>query len=116
MAVQVDHLIVACHVLADAQTGHITDRAAILAKIRSEACTKRAAELFRRAVALNATLGADGVAQLLGIADGDNIPEIVLDVASCAPLHKPRGAERGSEALCEFDKATFLAALRARSH
>jgi hypothetical protein len=116
MAVQVDHLIVACNVLADAQVGRITDRSAILAKIRSEARTNRAAELFRRAVALNATLGADGVAQLLGIADGDTIPEIVLDVASCVPLHKPRGTERGFDASGEFDKTTFLAALRARSH
>ena len=76
MAVQVHHLIAACNVLADAQAGQITDRSIILAKIRSEARTNCAAELFHRAVALNATLGSDGVAQLLGMADGDLIPEM----------------------------------------
>jgi len=116
MAVQVDHLIAACNVLADAQTGRITDRAAILAKIRSETSTNRAAELFRRAVALNFTLGADGVARLLGLADGDTIPEIIFDVASCVPLHKRRGSDRSRDVPYEFDRGTFVAALRAKLH
>jgi hypothetical protein len=116
MAVQVHQLIVACHVLADVQADHITDRAAILAKIRAEARTKSAAELFHRAVALNSTLGFDGVAQLLGIADGDSIPTMVFDVASCAPLRRKRRAERKRDLHCEFDKSGFVAALRAKWH
>lgn len=116
MAVQVHHLIAACNVLADAQAGQITDRSIILAKIRSEARTNCAAELFHRAVALNSTLGSDGVARLLGIADGDFIPEMVFDVASCAPLRRKRRAERRRDISCEFDKNRFVAALRARWH
>ena len=116
MAVQVQHLIAACNVLADAQAGRITDRSTILAKIRSEARTTAAAELFHRAVALNFTLGLDGVAQLLGIADGDSIPTMVFDVASCAPLLRKRPAERKREVSREFDKSRFVAALRAKWH
>jgi len=116
MAVQVDHLIVPCNVLADAQAERITDRSAILAKIRSEASTDRAAELFLRAVALNSTLGANGVARLLGIADGDTIPEIVFHVASCVPLQKPRASERRYNVPYEFERETFVAALRAKFH
>jgi|SRR5690348_5544328 hypothetical protein len=116
MAVQVDDLIAACNVLANAQTDQITDRSAILAKIRSEARTIYAAELFHRAVALNSTLGADGVARLLGIADGDTIPDIVFNVASCVPLQRPRVSERGDHAPYGFDRATFVAALRAKLH
>ena len=116
MAVEVEHLIAACNVLADVQSGRITDRSMILAKIRSETSTNHAAELFRRAVALNSTLGTDGVARLLGIADGDTIPSIVFDVASCVPLQKPRGTERGGGASYEFDRTAFVAALRAKLH
>lgn len=116
MVVQVDHLIAACNVLADAQIDQVTDRPTILAKIRSEARTKHAAELFRRAVALNSTLGADGVARLLGIADGDTIPAMVFDVASCAPLQKKSGSERRCDPPYEFDKRAFVAALRAKLH
>jgi len=103
-------------VLADAQAERITDRSAILAKIRSEASTDRAAELFLRAVALNSTLGANGVARLLGIADGDTIPEIVFHVASCVPLQKPRASERRYNVPYEFERETFVAALRAKFH
>lgn len=116
MAVQVDHLIVACNVLADAQAERITDRSTILAKIRSEASTNRAAELFLRAVALNSTLGANGVARLLGIADGDIIPEFVFHVASCVPLQKPSVSERKYNVPYEFSRETFVAALRAKFH
>ena len=116
MTVQVDHLIVACNVLANAQAERITDRSAILEKIRSEASTIHAAELFQRAVALNSTLGADGVARLLGIADGDTIPDIVFNVASCAPLQRPSESERGHRPPYEFDRGTFVAALRAKLH
>ena len=115
MAVEVPHLIAACNVLADAQAGHITDRSAILAKIRSEARTKFAAELFHRAVALNSTLGPDGVAQLLGIADGDMIPEMVFDIASTIPLQRRRG-QRRCDSHCAFDRNGFVAALRAKWH
>jgi hypothetical protein len=116
MAVQVDELIAACKVLADVRIDHVTDRSAILAKIRSEASTIYAAELFHRAVALNFTLGADGVARLLGIADGDTIPEIVFNVASCVPLRRPGASERGERARYGFDRETFVAALRAKLH
>lgn len=116
MAVQVDHLIVACNVLADAQSDRITDRSVILEKIRSEASTNRAAELFLRAVALNSTLGADGVAQFLGMADGDAIPEIVFHVASCVPLQRPKVSERRYNVSYEFKRETFVAALRAKFH
>lgn len=116
MAVQVHHLIAACNVLADAQAGQITDRSIILAKIRSEARTNCAAELFHRAVALNATLGSDGVAQLLGMADGDLIPEMVFDVASWAPLLRKGRAEQSGDVLRGFDKNGFVAALRAKWH
>jgi hypothetical protein len=116
MAVQVDDLIAACNVLADAQTDRITDRSAILAKIRSEASTIYAAELFHRAVALNSTLGVDGVARLLGIADGGTIPDFVFNVASCVPLQRPRASERGDRAPYGFDRETFVAALRAKLH
>ena len=88
MTVRADHLVVACNVLAVAQVDQITDRSAIYAKIRLEAGVKRAAELFQRAVALNSALGRDGVANLLGIADGDTIPQIVLEVASRVPLQQ----------------------------
>lgn len=121
MAVQVDHLIVACHVLADVQAGRITDHADILAKIRAEARTSRAAELFDRAVALNTTLGNDGVARLLGIADGDTIPEEVFDVASIMPLQVRGGTAGGPGGPAAFDQAAFdrtafVAALRRRWH
>jgi len=116
MVVQVDDLIVTCQVLADAQTDRITDRSAVLAKIRSAANTMHAAELFQRAVALNSTLGADGVARLLGMADGDTIPEIVFNVASRVPLQRPRVSERGHRPPYEFDKEIFVAALRAKLH
>lgn len=116
MAVQFDHLIVACNVLADAQTQRITDRSAILEKIRSEASTNRAAELFLRAVALNSTLMVDGVARLLGIANGDTIPEIVFHVASCVPLQRPKVSERRYNVSYEFERETFVAALRAKFH
>jgi hypothetical protein len=116
MAVQVDDLVAACNVLADAQTDRITDRSAILAKIRSAASTMHAAELFQRAVALNSTLGADGVARLLGIGDGDTIPDIVFNVASCVPLQRPSESERGHRPPYEFDRETFVAALRAKLH
>jgi hypothetical protein len=117
MAVRADRLVVACNVLADAQIDRITDRSAIYAKIRSGAGVTRVAELFRRAVALNSTLGRDGVANLLGIADGDTIPEVVLEVASRVPLQQ-RGTEdhRSADLACAFDRATFVAALRARWH
>jgi hypothetical protein len=46
MAVQVDDLIATCKVLADVRVDRVTDRSAILAKIRSEANTNYAAELF----------------------------------------------------------------------
>ena len=116
MAVKADHLVVACNVLADAQVDRITDRAAIYARIRAEAGVKRAAELFWRAVALNSTLGGDGVARLLGIADGDMIPEVVFDVASCVPLKQVGRVDRNADLACEFDRKAFVAALRARWH
>jgi hypothetical protein len=116
MAVKVDQLIVACNVLADAQADRVSDRAAIFAKIRAEASTNRAAELFLRAVALNSTLGTDGVARLLGIADGDTIPEMVFHVASCVPLQRPSASERRYDIPYEFERETFLAALRAKFH
>lgn len=116
MVVLVDDLIATCKALADAQTDRITDRSAVLAKIRSEASTIHAAELFQRAVALNATLGADGVARLLGMADGDTIPDIVFNVASCVPLQRPKGSERGRRLAYAFDRETFVAALRAKLH
>lgn len=116
MAVQVQHLIVACHVLADVQAGRLTDHASILAKIRSEARTRSAAELFQRAVALNATLGSDGVARLLGIGDGDTIPEMVFHVASSMKLQRRKGAERDGDGASEFDRAAFVAALREKWH
>jgi len=116
MTVKADHLVVACNVLADAQIDQITDRSAIYAKIRAEAGVKRVAELFSRAVALNSTLGGDGVARLLGIADGDTIPDVVFDVASCVPLRQVERADRRTDPACEFDRKTFIAALRARWH
>jgi len=116
MTVRADHLVVACNVLADAQVDRITDRAAIYARIRAEAGVKRVAELFWRAVALNSTLGGDGVASLLGIADGDTIPEVVFDVASRVPLKQVGRVDRNADLACEFDRKTFIAALRARWH
>jgi len=116
MAVLADHLIVACNVLADVQTDQITDRSLIYAKIRSEAGVKRVAELFRRAVALNSTLGGEGVASLLGIADGDTIPTMVFDVASCLPLKPVKRTARRVDVPCRFDRETFVAALRAKWH
>jgi hypothetical protein len=77
---------------------------------------ERAAELFWRAVALNSTLGGDGVARLLGIADGDTIPEVVFDVASRVPLKQPGRMDCSGDPACEFDRKTFVAALRARWH
>jgi hypothetical protein len=117
MTVRADHLVVACNVLAAAQVDQITDRSAIYAKIRLEAGVKRAGELFQRAVALNSALGKDGVANLLGIADGDTIPEVVLEVASWVPLQQ-RGTvdHRSADLACAFDRATFVAALRAKWH
>jgi hypothetical protein len=117
MAVRADHLVVACNVLADAQVDQITNRFAIYAKIRAEAGVTRASELFQRAVALNSTLGSDGVANLLGIADGDTIPHIVLEVASDVPLQQVGlGDRRSADLTCAFDRATFVAALRAKCH
>jgi hypothetical protein len=117
MAVQADHLVVACNVLADAQVDQITNRFAIYARIRAEAGVNRAAELFQRAVALNSTLGRDGVANLLGIANGDTIPEVVLEVASRVPLQQIGTVDHQSADLsCAFDRATFVAALRAKWH
>lgn len=116
MAVRADHLVVACNVLADAQVHKITDRFAIYARIRSEAGVRRAGELFRRAVALNFTLGGHGVASLLGIGDGDTIPEIVIDVASRIPLKQGSRATHTLDAVCEFDRETFVAALRVKRH
>ena len=81
-----------------------------------EAGVKRVAELFWRAVALNSTLGGDGVASLLGIADGDTIPDIVFDVASRVPLKQVGRLDRSTDPPCEFDRNTFVAALRARWH
>jgi hypothetical protein len=115
MAGQVDELIAACKVLADVRIGRITDRSAILAKIRSEASTIYAAERCRRAVALNSTLGAD-VTWLRGIADEDTIPDFVFDVGSCVPLRRPKASERGDRARYGFDRETFVAALRAELH
>jgi hypothetical protein len=115
MAVQADELIAACKALADVRIDRITARSAILAKIRSEASTIYAAEHFRRAVALNSTLSVD-VAWLLGIADGDTIPDFVFSVASCVPLRRPKASERGDRARCGFDRETFVAALRAKLH
>ena len=116
MTVESAHLVVACNVLADAQVDRITDRAAIYARIRAEAGVKRAAELFWRAVALNSTLGGDGVARLLGIADGDTIPEVVFDVASRVPLKQVGRVDRSTDLACAFDPKSFIAALRARWH
>lgn len=116
MAVQIDDLIAACKVLADVQTDRITDRSAILTVIRSEVSTIYAAELFHRAVALNSTLGADGVARLLGMADGDAIPDIVFNVASRVPLRRPRVSGRGDRGPYGFDREIFVAALRAKLH
>lgn len=116
MTVKAAHLVVACNVLADAQVDQITDRSAIYARIRAEAGVKRAAELFLRAVALNSTLGGDGVARLLGIADGDTIPEFVFDVASSVPLRQVGNVDSNADLACEFDRTTFIAALRARWH
>ncbi|HEY3916760.1 MAG TPA: hypothetical protein VGL83_03155 [Stellaceae bacterium] len=116
MAVEVGHLIVACHVLADAQADRVRGRSAILAKIRAEACIRSAAEAFHRAVALNTTLGSDGVARLLGIEDGDTIPEMVFHVASRIPLQRRKGAERSCDGTSEFDRTTFVAALREKWH
>ena len=116
MAVQADHLIVACNVLADVRVGQITDRTVIYARIRSEAGVKRVAELFRRAVALNSTLGCDGVATLLGIADGDTIPNMVFDVASRVPLRQLKRTDHYADVPCVFDRETFMAALRAKWH
>ena len=116
MTVKAVHLVVACNVLADAQVDQITDRAAIYARIRAEAGVERAAELFSRAVALNSTLGGDGVARLLGIADGDTIPEVVFDVASRLPLQQVGRVDGSADLACKFDRKTFVAALRARWH
>jgi hypothetical protein len=116
MTVKAAQLVVACNVLADAQVDQITNRAAIYARIRAEAGVKHAAELFWRAVALNSTLGGDGVARLLGIADGDTIPEVVFDVASRVPLQQVGRMDRDADFACEFDRKSFVAALRARWH
>lgn len=116
MTVRADHLVVACNVLADAQVDQITDRSAIFARIRAEAGVMRVAELFWRAVALNSALGGDGVANLLGIADGDTIPEVVFDVASRVPLKQLGRADRTADLAREFDRKAFIAALRARWH
>ena len=117
MTVRADHLVVACNVLADSQVDQITDRSMIYAKIRSETGVQRVQELFRRAVALNATLGDDGVANLLGIMNGDTVPQIVLEVASRVPLRQVARADRRcAEVASEFDRASFVEALRARWH
>ena len=116
MAVQADHLIVACNVLADVRVWRIRDRSLIYAKIRSEAGVRRAAELFRRAVALNSALGGQGVASFLGMADGDTIPNVVFDVASRLPLKQLKRADRSADVPCAFDRETFVAALRAKWH
>jgi hypothetical protein len=57
------------------------------------------------------------VANLLGIADGDTIPHIVLEVASDVPLQQVgTGDRRSADLTCAFDRATFVAALRAKCH
>jgi hypothetical protein len=56
------------------------------------------------------------VANLLGIADGDTIPEIVFHIASRLPLKQESQVAHPIDAACEFDRETFVAALRAKWH